>query len=103
MAAVDAHREVAGVKALCDALALSRDATALDEGIYRCSPRTMYRLLKVAEAVRERRDQLRHPVNEVARRTAAGIEKLLRATGRTFEPEADDAPPTSRGRHRPSR
>ncbi len=30
----------------------------------------------------------------MARRTAAGIEKLLRATGRTFELEADDGPPS---------
>jgi hypothetical protein len=35
----------------------------------------------------------RADVEDVARRTAARIEKLLRATGRTFEPEAGDAPP----------
>jgi putative transposase len=35
--------------------------TLLDEGIYRCSLRTMYRVLKANHAVRERRDQLRHP------------------------------------------
>jgi hypothetical protein len=35
----------------------------------------------------------RADVEDVARRTAAGIEKLLRATGRAFEPEADNAPP----------
>jgi putative transposase len=35
--------------------------TLLDEGIYRCSLRTMYRVLKANQAVRERRDQLRHP------------------------------------------
>ena len=29
----------------------------------------------------------------MARRTAVRIEKLLRATGRTFEPETDEAPP----------
>ena len=37
-------------------------ATLLDEGSYVCSQRTMYRLLEQAGEVRERRDQLRHPV-----------------------------------------
>src|SRR3954451_6230533 len=37
-------------------------ATLLDEGIYLCSIRTMYRLLDDNNEVRERRDQLRHPV-----------------------------------------
>jgi len=36
-------------------------AALLDEGIYLCSPRTMYRLLEEHGEVRERRDQLRHP------------------------------------------
>lgn len=36
----------------------------------------------------------RADVEDVARRTAAGIEKILRATGRSFEPEAEDAPPS---------
>lgn len=36
-------------------------ATLLDEGIYLCSWRTMYRILEVADEVRERRDQVRHP------------------------------------------
>lgn len=36
-------------------------ATLLDEGTYLCSPRTMYRILERHKAVRERRDQLRHP------------------------------------------
>jgi putative transposase len=36
-------------------------ATLLDEGLYVCSPRTMYRLLEEHGEVRERRDQLRHP------------------------------------------
>src|SRR5256884_4023964 len=34
----------------------------LDEGTYLCSERTMYRLLAAHAEVRERRDQLRHPV-----------------------------------------
>lgn len=37
-------------------------ATLLDEGVYHCSIRTMYRLLADHDEVRERRDQLRHPV-----------------------------------------
>ena len=36
-------------------------ATLLDEGIYLCSPSTMYRVLDEHAEVRERRDQLRHP------------------------------------------
>jgi putative transposase len=37
-------------------------ATLLEEGRYLCSVRTMYRILAEAKEVRERRDQLRHPV-----------------------------------------
>lgn len=37
-------------------------ATLLDEGRYLCSERTMYRILADHQQVRERRDQLRHPV-----------------------------------------
>ena len=37
-------------------------ATLLDEGMYLCSERTMYRLLAAHAEVRERRAQLRHPV-----------------------------------------
>ncbi len=37
-------------------------ATLLDEGTYQCSIRTMYRILAEHGAVRERRNQLRHPV-----------------------------------------
>jgi putative transposase len=37
-------------------------ATLLDEGKYLCSIRTMYRILAENKEVRERRDQLRHPV-----------------------------------------
>ncbi len=36
-------------------------ATLLDEGKYRCSVRTMYRILHAAHEVRERRRQVRHP------------------------------------------
>jgi putative transposase len=37
-------------------------ATALDEGNYICSRRTMYRVVAARDEVRERRDQLRRPV-----------------------------------------
>lgn len=36
-------------------------ATLLDEGVYHCSVRTMYRILGAAGEVRERRNQVRHP------------------------------------------
>ena len=36
-------------------------ATLLEEQTYRCSPRTMYRVLAEADDVRERRDQVWHP------------------------------------------
>jgi putative transposase len=36
-------------------------ATLLDEGVYHCSLRTMYRLLEQDGETRERRDQLTHP------------------------------------------
>ena len=36
-------------------------ASLLDEGIYLCSERTMYRVLERHREVRERRAQLRHP------------------------------------------
>ena len=39
-------------------------ATLLDEGVYLCSIRTLYRILAENGEVRERRDQLRHPVYE---------------------------------------
>jgi putative transposase len=37
-------------------------ASLLDEGVYHCSIRTMYRLLSQNGEIRERRQQLRHPV-----------------------------------------
>ena len=36
-------------------------ATLLDEDVYLCSPRTMYRILEENGEVKERRNQLRHP------------------------------------------
>ena len=37
-------------------------ATLLDEGVYHCSPRTMYRILEAHDEVKERRNQLQHPL-----------------------------------------
>jgi transposase InsO family protein len=37
-------------------------ASLLDEGVYHCSIRTMYRILNAHQEVRERRAQLQHPV-----------------------------------------
>jgi putative transposase len=37
-------------------------ACLLDEGVYHCSIRTMYRILSASQQVRERRNQLRHPI-----------------------------------------
>jgi len=47
-------------------------ATLLDEGKYLCSERTMYRILAENQQVRERRDQLRHPVYQAPELIASG-------------------------------
>ena len=47
-------------------------ATLLDEGIYHCSIRTMYRILAERCEVRERRSQLRHPAYEKPELLATG-------------------------------
>jgi hypothetical protein len=45
-------------------------ATLLDEGVYHCSIRTLYRILAENGELRERRDQLRHPVYHKPERLA---------------------------------
>ena len=47
-------------------------ATLLDEGVYLCSPRTMYRILDANREVRERRAQLRHPRHAAPELLATG-------------------------------
>ena len=47
-------------------------ATLLDEGVYYCSIRTMYRILGQNGEVRERRRQLRHPVYQKPELLAEG-------------------------------
>jgi len=51
-------------------------ATLLDEGHYLCSTRTMYRILEAEGQVRERRDQLVHPVYARPELLATGPNKL---------------------------
>jgi putative transposase len=47
-------------------------ASLLDEGIYLCAVRTMYRILASEGELRERRNQLRHPVYEKPELLATG-------------------------------
>ncbi|MDB5394855.1 MAG: transposase, partial [Rhodospirillales bacterium] len=47
-------------------------ATLLDQGVYHCSIRTMYRILDEHDEVRERRQQLRHPVYQKPELLAEG-------------------------------
>lgn len=51
-------------------------ATLLDQGIYRCSIRTMYRILHEHQEVRERRQQLRHPVYQKPELLAEGPDQV---------------------------
>jgi putative transposase len=51
-------------------------ATLLDEGTYLASVRTMYRILAANAEVRERRDQLRHPVYAKPELLATGPREL---------------------------
>ena len=46
-------------------------ATLLDQGVYRCCIRTMYRVLAAHGEVRERRDQLCHPVYKKPERSVS--------------------------------
>jgi len=55
-------RDLLNSARFCDASPRQVWATLLDEGTYRCSWRTMYRILEEHDEVRERRNQLRHPV-----------------------------------------
>ena len=51
-------------------------ATLLDEGEYHCSVSTMYRILEENQEVRERRNQLRHPVYQKPELLATGPNQL---------------------------
>jgi putative transposase len=52
-------------------------ATLLDEGTYLASERTMYRILAANTEVRERRDQLRHPIYARPELLATGPRELF--------------------------
>ena len=56
----------------CDSAPREVYATLLDEGVYQCHWRTMYRILEEHDEVHERRNQRRHPVS---------VRPELRATG----------------------
>lgn len=51
-------------------------ATLLDEGVYLCHWRTMYRILEAQDEVHERRNQLRHPVYTKPELMATGPNQL---------------------------
>ena len=51
-------------------------ATLLDEGVYHCSMRTMYRLLEQEGESGERRDQLTHPAYQKPELLATGANQL---------------------------
>jgi putative transposase len=54
-------REVLNSERFVDQAPAQVHTTLLDEGVYHCSTRTMYRILDEAQEVRERRNLLRHP------------------------------------------
>jgi putative transposase len=54
-------RDVLNAERFADCAPREVYATLLDEGVYHCSWRTMYRILTEQAEVRERRDQARHP------------------------------------------
>ena len=51
-------------------------ATLLDEGVYHCSLRSMYRILDAEGETRERRDQLTHPAYQKPELLATGPNQL---------------------------
>jgi putative transposase len=54
-------REVLNSARFVDQAPAQVHTALLDEGVYHCSTRTMYRILDAAQEVRERRNQLRQP------------------------------------------
>jgi len=60
----------------CDKSVRQVWAQLLDEGSYLCSVRTMYRILGENQAVRERRNQLRHPEYQRPELLATGPNQL---------------------------
>jgi putative transposase len=60
----------------CDLAPAEVYAMLLDEGVYLCSERTMYRILKKHDQVRERRAQRRHPKYVAPELMATGPNQL---------------------------
>jgi putative transposase len=54
-------RELLNSERFADQAPAQVHTTLLDEGVYHCSTRTMYRILHESQEVRERRNLLRHP------------------------------------------
>lgn len=69
-------REVLNSERFQDAAPRQVWAALLDEGRYLCSWRTMYRILEEHGEVRERRNQLRHPVYQKPELLATGPNEL---------------------------
>ncbi len=69
-------REVLNSERFMDKAPREVYATLLDEGEYLCSVRTMYRILNENKAVRERRNQLRHPNYKKPELLASGANQV---------------------------
>jgi hypothetical protein len=68
----------------CDSAPREVYATLLDEGVYHCHWRTMYRILEEHDEVRERRNQRRHPVSVRPELRATRPNELWSWDGRPF-------------------
>jgi putative transposase len=71
-----AVREVLNSERFVDSAPRQVYAALLDEGVYLCSWRTMYRILDEYQEVRERRDQLTHPAYAKPELLATGPNQL---------------------------
>jgi putative transposase len=71
-----AARSLFNSERFADAAPRSVYATLLDEGVYLCHWRTLYRLLAEHDQLRERRDQLRHPAYAKPELLATGPRQL---------------------------
>ncbi len=69
-------REVLNSARFADCTPRQIYATLLDEGTYLCHWRTLYRVLAAHDAVRERRNQLRHPAYAAPELLAIGPNQL---------------------------
>lgn len=69
-------REVLNSERFADQSPYEVYATLLDEGIYHCSIRTMYRILQSSAEVQERRNQLCHPTYTKPELLATGPNQL---------------------------